>query len=108
MQDPAVPNEGKDVFDWVKEDNLTRLRECLQTKIRLVNEPDAEGMTLLHWACDRGHQQAVSLLLDYGADVNLQVCTFLCRTFPKMLLHIAPLQDHCALLFLLILRIDTI
>lgn len=72
MQDPAVPNEGKDVFDWVKEDNLTRLRECLQTKIRLVNEPDAEGMTLLHWACDRGHQQAVSLLLDYGADVNLQ------------------------------------
>lgn len=33
-----------------------------------VNEPDATGRTLLHWAVEHGHLEAVSLLLRSGAD----------------------------------------
>lgn len=30
-------------------------------------------MTLLHWACDRGHLNVVELLVTRGADINSQV-----------------------------------
>ncbi|EEC02993.1 acyl-coenzyme A binding domain-containing protein, putative, partial [Ixodes scapularis] len=71
-QEPAVANECKDAFDWVKENNLARLRECLESKSRLLDAPDDEGLTLLHWACDRGHRDVAELLLDSGADVHAQ------------------------------------
>ena len=32
-----------------------------------------QGLTLLHWACDRGHPEIVSILLKAGANVNAQV-----------------------------------
>ena len=35
-----------------------------------VNEPDAKGRTLLHWAASNGHIDAVQLLLRCGADVT--------------------------------------
>ena len=31
-----------------------------------------QGMSLLHWACDRGHLEAVKVLVDKGAEVNMQ------------------------------------
>ncbi|KAG7249339.1 hypothetical protein CRUP_026452, partial [Coryphaenoides rupestris] len=30
------------------------------------------GLALLHWACDRGHKELVSLLLQHKADINSQ------------------------------------
>lgn len=36
-----------------------------------------KGRALLHWACDRGHKELVSLLLQHKADINSQVsCMF--------------------------------
>lgn len=32
-----------------------------------------QGRALLHWACDRGHKELVSLLLQHKADINSQV-----------------------------------
>uniref|UniRef100_A0A8B9HEJ3 Acyl-CoA-binding domain-containing protein 6 n=1 Tax=Astyanax mexicanus TaxID=7994 RepID=A0A8B9HEJ3_ASTMX len=32
-----------------------------------------QGRALLHWACDRGHKELVSLLLSNNADINCQV-----------------------------------
>jgi len=32
-----------------------------------------QGRALLHWACDRGHKDLVSLLLQNNADINSQV-----------------------------------
>lgn len=32
-----------------------------------------QGRALLHWACDRGHKELVSVLLQHAADVNSQV-----------------------------------
>ncbi|CAN7991398.1 unnamed protein product [Ixodes pacificus] len=71
-EEPAVANECKDAFDWVKENNLARLRECLESESRPLDAPDDEGLTLLHWACDRGHRDVAKLLLDSGADVHAQ------------------------------------
>jgi len=34
---------------------------------------DLQGLALLHWACDRGHEPMVRCLLDCGADVNIRV-----------------------------------
>ncbi|XP_019486355.1 PREDICTED: acyl-CoA-binding domain-containing protein 6 [Hipposideros armiger] len=33
---------------------------------------DEEGRALLHWACDRGHKELVTVLLQYRADINCQ------------------------------------
>jgi len=38
---------------------------------KLVNEPDAVGWTPLHWACSKGHNQVVRMLLANAADPNL-------------------------------------
>ena len=32
-----------------------------------------QGLALLHWACDRGHEAMVHVLLDSGADINVRV-----------------------------------
>lgn len=34
-----------------------------------------QGRALLHWACDRGHKELVSVLLQHKADINGQVST---------------------------------
>ncbi|XP_075526433.1 acyl-CoA-binding domain-containing protein 6-like isoform X4 [Dermacentor variabilis] len=65
--EPGVAPENKDAFDWTKEGCLERLTECLNNSTS-VHERDAQGMCMLHWACDRGHLEIVELLLDRGAD----------------------------------------
>lgn len=45
---------------------------CYSTSIFL------QGRALLHWACDRGHKEMVSLLLQHKAEINIQVS----HTFP--------------------------
>ena len=35
-----------------------------------VNNQDQDGVSALHWACERGHYSIVKLLLDHGANVN--------------------------------------
>lgn len=37
-----------------------------------VNETDANGRTLLHWAAGNGHAEAVELLLKCGADRTIK------------------------------------
>ena len=35
-------------------------------------------MSLLHWACDRGHRDVAELLINNGADINCQVSAVAC------------------------------
>lgn len=65
--EPVVAPEHKDAFDWTKEGSLDRLRECLNDG-SVVHKRDTQRMSMLHWACDRGHLEVVRLLLDKGAD----------------------------------------
>lgn len=60
-----------------------------------------QGRALLHWACDRGHKELVSLLLQHKADINSQVGRsffffFVILCFPEAVKH----TDHrCNLIY---------
>ena len=55
----------------LQEGDIERLRELSvpDTRVR-----DSEGLTLLHWATDRGHEDIVTMLVDRDPDlINMQV-----------------------------------
>lgn len=35
-----------------------------------------QGLALLHWSCDRGHENIVDVLLNHGANINVQVSLY--------------------------------
>ncbi|KAM6342537.1 acyl-CoA-binding domain-containing protein 6 isoform 3-T3 [Alca torda] len=49
------------------------------------------GRALLHWACDRGHKELVSVLLQHAADVNSQ--TWMLHSQPASPLHWCALNN---------------
>lgn len=59
------------IFDTCKEGKMKDLVQALETGTD-VNVCDEEGMSLLHWACDRGHEDIVDILLNKNCDVNLR------------------------------------
>lgn len=60
-------DEEKNSFDWVKENNVEKVKKLEPGEIM---EKDENGMTLLHWAADRGHQEIAKYLLEQKLDVN--------------------------------------
>ena len=56
------------VIEAVKNCDLETLKDLLEERAD-VNEQDEQGWTALNWAAGRGDAQAVSLLLEHGADV---------------------------------------
>ncbi|KAK3087153.1 hypothetical protein FSP39_002416 [Pinctada imbricata] len=74
MQNPDehLPDENKTIFDWCKEGNVQQIKTLLSNGGIKVNDSDDTGMTLMHWACDRGNVDMVQALLALKADVNIQ------------------------------------
>lgn len=70
--DPILTEEAKTIFDFVKEGNSDKVECLLSANNSLKNGVDDDGLSLLHWACDRGHSSIVNLLLSNGADINKQ------------------------------------
>ncbi|KAJ4947777.1 hypothetical protein JOQ06_009810 [Pogonophryne albipinna] len=72
-----VPNarreEDKNIFDYCRENNIDHISEAIVSQKVEVNTKDEEGRALLHWACDRGHKDLVSVLLQHKADINSQM-----------------------------------
>lgn len=63
-------------FSTVRRWNGTFRPPCITfTTIPSNNHPRScsQGRALLHWACDRGHKELVSVLLQHKADINSQV-----------------------------------
>lgn len=60
-------DEDKSSFDWVKENNVEKVKKLQHREIMAKDE---NGMTLLHWAADRGHQEIARYLLEQKLDVN--------------------------------------
>ncbi|XKL63998.1 hypothetical protein PGB90_006362 [Kerria lacca] len=64
-----IPESTKDIYDWVKEGQLNKIKSS--TEKFSVDIHDNQGMTLLHWAADRGHLNVVQyLVVDMKADMN--------------------------------------
>ena len=61
----VAPGE-ETVWDHVQEGRIEKIRE-LQPPLSQLVDPD--GLTLLHWATDRGHSSIVSLLLEKDKDL---------------------------------------
>ncbi|XP_014774609.1 acyl-CoA-binding domain-containing protein 6 [Octopus bimaculoides] len=59
------------IFDMCKEGKTKELQKTLETGAK-VNDCDNDGMTLLHWACDRGYEDIVDVLLKWNCDVNVK------------------------------------
>ncbi|NXG68573.1 ACBD6 protein, partial [Baryphthengus martii] len=71
-QEETIREEDKNIFDYCRENNIDYITKAIQSKKVDVNVTDEEGRALLHWACDRGHKELVSVLLQHAADVNSQ------------------------------------
>ncbi|MEM7133104.1 MAG: sigma-70 family RNA polymerase sigma factor [Chloroflexota bacterium] len=56
-----------------EEGDMTKMGALLERDPALAKARDERpGATALHWACWAGQQEAAGLLLDYGADINLE------------------------------------
>ncbi|XP_028821266.1 acyl-CoA-binding domain-containing protein 6-like [Denticeps clupeoides] len=67
-----IREEDKNIFDYCRENNIEHVTKAIESKKVDVNTKDEEGRALLHWACDRGHKDLVSVLLQNNADINSQ------------------------------------
>ncbi|KAG7230758.1 hypothetical protein INR49_019572, partial [Caranx melampygus] len=65
--------EDKNIFDYCRENNIDHVNKAISSQKVDVNTKDEEGRALLHWACDRGHKELVSVLLQHKADINSQI-----------------------------------
>jgi ankyrin repeat protein len=59
------------LFDAIANEDMDKLQGCLAAGLN-VNIVDADGMTPLHYAVDRGVNCMVAALLDSGAALNAQ------------------------------------
>ncbi|XP_075384161.1 acyl-CoA-binding domain-containing protein 6 isoform X1 [Tenrec ecaudatus] len=67
-----IREEDKNIFDYCRENNIDHINKAIKSKNVDVNMKDEEGRALLHWACDRGHKELVTALLQWRADINCQ------------------------------------
>ncbi|XP_058395922.1 acyl-CoA-binding domain-containing protein 6 isoform X4 [Diceros bicornis minor] len=72
IQAGILREEDKNIFDYCRENNIDHISKVIKSKNVDVNMKDEEGRALLHWACDRGHKELVTVLLQYRADINCQ------------------------------------
>uniref|UniRef100_A0A9L0IJI5 Acyl-CoA-binding domain-containing protein 6 n=1 Tax=Equus asinus TaxID=9793 RepID=A0A9L0IJI5_EQUAS len=68
-----IREEDKNIFDYCRENNIDHITKVIKSKNVDVNMKDEEGRALLHWACDRGHKELVTVLLQHRADINCQL-----------------------------------
>lgn len=64
--------DNRTIIDYVKEENVDKVRELIPGLKNYINDLDTDGLGLIHWASDRGSTAIVKLLVDSGADINLK------------------------------------
>ena len=73
-----LQEEEKTFVDWMKEGNLTKLRDLAlkwtsSDLEAVIQYRDENGLGVIHWASDRGNKDIVKMLLDIkDLDVNLK------------------------------------
>lgn len=69
--DELLLDDDKTIEDFLKEGNIEKFKELLST-VEDINELDENGLGLIHWACDRGNESIVELILSHkGVNIDL-------------------------------------
>jgi len=97
VSENKVPEAEKTVWDRVKEGETKVLREILT--VEDCRKKDDEGLTLLHWASDRGYTEVADLILDLDKD-----CLDNQDDDGQSALHYAVSCGHAAMVKLLLSR----
>lgn len=63
--------KSDDIFFYIAENKLDKVIEFID-KGTDVNKPDSEGLTPLHWACDRGELPIVEYLVKNNANLEVE------------------------------------
>lgn len=66
----SSPREA--LFEAVLAGDLDRVRSTFDAGVSDINALDSKGHSVLHWAVFGGYLEIVRLLLDRGADPNVQ------------------------------------
>ncbi|KAL1928090.1 hypothetical protein VTP01DRAFT_3006 [Rhizomucor pusillus] len=86
----------QDQFGYARRNEKEAL--CKVVTKDTVNNKDAEGLTALHHAADRGHVDIIKVLLDLGADINATT------NDSETALHLACISDQVEVAKLLLER----
>lgn len=76
--------------------NVSEMRKLLDGGADVNEKEPFSGYTPLHWATDNGHSDAVALLLERGASVNVQ------NESGDTPLHVAALFGHKSIIQILV------
>ncbi|CAO3697969.1 hypothetical protein G6F70_002731 [Rhizopus microsporus] len=64
--------ETDDVFGYARQNDAESLLAAINTNKDLLYAKDEDGLSVLHYAADRGYLDIVKHLIDAGADINIQ------------------------------------
>jgi ankyrin repeat domain-containing protein 50 len=101
FSDSRCPTVGSILIHVASGSNLQSIVRKLMQNNTSVNQRDSNGDMPLHWATRHGHEQMASLLLDFGAEINVK------NTRPppgSTPLEIAAANGHSKLVRLLLKR----
>lgn len=63
----------KSLVDYVKDCDIKNVTQYLESSQTIdLNELDDDGLSLLHWAADRGSAVVLTALMSHGATVNIK------------------------------------
>jgi len=63
-------NEDNEIFFLSSEGNIDKVKEIILNQPELINKKDENGLSLLHWACDRSQLGMVQWLIEQGININ--------------------------------------
>jgi ankyrin repeat protein len=62
---------AQEIFDAAQKNDIARVKELIEKDTQQIQAKDQQGNSLLNRACNLGHIEIISFLIDKGADRNL-------------------------------------
>ncbi|ETB57793.1 hypothetical protein YYC_04608 [Plasmodium yoelii 17X] len=84
----SIPKSSEDslsdiLCNYIVSKNMSLIKKTIKAHPNLINEKNRDGLTPLHYACDRGFLDIVKFLIKAGANINEE------DSFGDSVLHIA-------------------
>lgn len=73
FKDETINPTEKSIIDYIKDSDIKNVLEHLGSlSVNDLNKLDDNGLSVLHWAADRGCADVLETLLVHGSDVNIK------------------------------------